>query len=121
MAGEPSFPTTNSVDAPSVGSSKKRTPRILVAAFGDGFSQRAGDGVNPSSRSYSLTWTNMTTADADLIDDFLDARQGFEAFLWTPPRESADRKLVCKEWSRTYGDGLGSDSLTATFVEVHDL
>lgn len=73
--------------------------RILKASFGDGYEQRAGDGLNTRAQSWSLTF-NGTEAEVQPIQDFLDARAGVESFYWTPPGPGASQKLfACDGYS----------------------
>lgn len=106
--------------APSQDSGKKVNARIKRSDFGDGYSQRAGDGLNSIKRNYNFNWNAIGVAAAQAIEDFLEARGGHEAFLYTPPREADPRKFICTEWARGYSGG-DADSITATFEEVPDL
>jgi len=76
-------------------------PRVLKAEFGDGYEQIAGDGLNNMPMEGTLTWSSLTTSQADAIVAFFVARQGFEAFEYTLPWESSARKWRCGEWQRS--------------------
>ena len=91
-----------------------------MADFGDGYTQRGGDGLNPVQDTFSLIWNGLKIAQADEIDAFLKARKGYESFDWIPPREVSTRKFICQEWSRQYITP-DIDSISATFIEVFDL
>jgi phage-related protein len=41
-------------------------------------------GLNQNPKVWDLTWTAKTTADADAIEAFFDARGGQESFDWAP-------------------------------------
>lgn len=97
--------------------SKKAVPRVLGAAFGDGYQQRVGDGINTISPEWSLTFSRVI-ADIDAIEAFLEARAGEESFDWTPPGESTAIKVVCPEWGKTPHGGLASAAFSATFRKV---
>lgn len=101
--------------APAPGSSQSKAPRVKTAQFGDGYSQRAGDGINTIKRAWSVTFTRAT-ADIDAIDAFLTARAGVESFDWTPPTGAAG-KWICPEWGR---DKIHSNvqAISTSFVEV---
>lgn len=105
---------------PSVGMSRKVTPRVLSAAFGDGYRQEAGDGLNAIPRSLSLAWDMLLPTDADLIEAFFIAQKGYVAFLWTDPSETVQRQWKCSTWSRTSPTGV-TESMSATFDQVFDL
>jgi len=107
--------TFNYVPAP--GQSKSVTPRVLTAQFGDGYSQRIGDGINIKPRIYSLTF-NRKMDELLAIESFLDARKGIEAFIWTP-LNSTQGVWICDSWSKV-DILLSVGSITATFTEVFE-
>ena len=102
------------------GLSHQVTPRVLSAPFGDGYRQDAGDGLNAILRTVTLQWSVLDPADADTIEAFFVAEKGYLPFLWTDPRESAPRQWKCTTWTRAAATAA-TDSISATFVEVHDL
>lgn len=108
--------------APSYTTARTTRARVLRAGFGDGYNQRAGDGLNSVIRSWSVVWNALTPGEADYIDGFLAARAGHEAFLWTAPGESAPRLWTCEAWSRApQRAGDTRASMTATIGEAFDL
>ena len=106
--------------APSYGSNFDKEPRVLMAKFGDGYTQRAGDGININPVKGTLIFDSLTVDQADDIEEFLDARRAVEAFLYTLPRDASPRKLRCPKWSRKPIQP-GSDSITMEYEEVFDL
>lgn len=68
--------------------SRDDTPRVLRSDFGDGYSQRARDGINFSRRTVTLQWDALAATDADVIEAFFAARGGTDAFYYTLPLES---------------------------------
>lgn len=58
--------------------------RILRAQFGDGYQQRAGNGINPAVESWPLQFIGRTTYTGPIVA-FLKERAGHKAFHWTPP------------------------------------
>ena len=44
---------------------KASTPRVLTAKFGDGYEQRAVDGINNLAETYTLTFKTRPKADID--------------------------------------------------------
>ncbi|MGE0253509.1 MAG: phage tail protein [Alphaproteobacteria bacterium] len=108
--------------APSYTTARTTRARVLRAGFGDGYSQRAGDGLNSVVNSWSVVWNALTSDEADYIDGFLAARGGHEAFSWTAPGEDVPRLWICESWSRTprrAGDSRGH--MAATFEEAFAL
>tara|TARA_R100001082_G_C4228026_1_gene102032 strand:+ start:179 stop:523 length:345 start_codon:yes stop_codon:yes gene_type:complete len=109
-----SFPTTV---APSYGASKKSAPKVRVAAFGSGYSQRTTMGINQNLKVWSLTWADIEESASDEIETFLDARGGTESFTFTAPNESASSTYICKEWTKTNPHPTLA-TITASFEEV---
>tara|TARA_R100000329_G_scaffold47650_1_gene44316 strand:- start:1185 stop:1529 length:345 start_codon:yes stop_codon:yes gene_type:complete len=108
------FPTTVN---PTYGLTKTSKPNIRIAKFGSGYSQRSTFGINQNLKVYKLKWQNISETDADEIETFLDARAGVENFDYTPPGESASKKLICRDWNKTI-PYLNRATINATFEEV---
>lgn len=100
---------------PSYNSSLSREPKVLEARFGDGYAQRAADGINNNPQIWTLTFENISLVDADAIESFLSTAGGVTPFDWTPPGKPSAR-FVCKQWSRTYG-APGSYNMNMTFEQ----
>ena len=94
--------------------------RILQAQFGDGYTQRAGDGINTVIQKWDVQWVNLDSTDSDELIDFFEARGGYESFRWIPPGSSLYQKFICKQWSETH-PGNSKKNLNASFDEVFDL
>jgi phage-related protein len=106
---------------PSYGSQLNCEPRLLEAPFGDGYSQRAGDGINTDPQNWPLVFEPFTNDEADAIEAFFKARLaagGLEAFDWTPPFK-ASAKFICRSWSRSY-DRFNSNTIHALFEQVFE-
>ena len=92
--------------------------RVLVQSFGDGYSQRAGDGINTTPDSWSVEFRGSST-NVGAIKTTLETKAGHTYFTWTPPGGS-EQKWICKQWTYSLL-GRSTYSLTATFEEVFDL
>lgn len=98
--------------------------RTLEAQFGDGYSQSVGDGINTRVQSWNIAAIGNLAPGACPADKgdylaikaFLDARQGWQSFLWTPPGES-EGLYRCTSYSPTK-TGPNIWSLSATFTQV---
>jgi phage-related protein len=101
--------------SPAPEPTENEAPRVRSAPFGDGYSQRVGDGINNSPRTWSLRFTRET-ADIQAIISFLRARGAAESFDWTPPDGPAG-KWICKSWSRIVHHRVVM-GVNATFEEV---
>lgn len=106
--------------APSYGSSPQVEFRIISATFGDGYTQRTADGLNTKIETWELTWNVLTTAEKNVITDFLDARGGYEAINYTMPSDSVSKKWTCAKYKPTPIQP-NFYSLTATFERVYDV
>ena len=96
-------------------------PRVLLARFGDGYSQRAADGLNTQQRRYdSLRWDNVSQAEADAITGFFVARGGVEAFFWTPSDSGVTGKYRAVKWGRSRHTAEAY-TVTASLIQEFDL
>ena len=103
--------------APTYGAQKTSQPKVTAVQYGDGYEMRAVFGLNQNPKSWALTW-EISEANADTIETFLDARAGQESFDWTPPRGTAG-KYVCEEWQTTLSN-CNNNQIRATFREVYE-
>lgn len=100
----------------------KFQPRVLKEPMGDGFVQRIKDGINSNlCQQLSLTWTNITAAEATTLNDFFNTQAGYLAFSYQPPHIAfpASRKWICGSWNPRLTDA-GAYTFTAEFEEVPD-
>lgn len=107
----------------SYGSAGRTEFDVLEAPFGDGYSQRAANGLNSVKRTWALTWESRPNADITTIYDFLIDKLGFESFYWTAPGDT-QRKWICKApLTKTpiSAEASGYTTLKANFEEVFDL
>lgn len=83
------------------------TPRVAVNQYGDGYSQRVPDGFNTMLRSTTLTYTDRSTVEKEILRIFLEARNGVENFDWQPEGEPTSAKWYAPKWtiSPSSGDG----------------
>lgn len=96
------------------------TPRVLRANFGDGYSQRAGDGLNAQLRTFQVAWSDFSDVDIATLQDGFRALGGYQAFNWTPPKDSLPGKFIAPTWKKS-ASRPNASSLTASFQEVADL
>ena len=89
--------------------SKKSNPRVLTAKFGDGYEQRAVDGINNLNETYTLTFKTRPKADIDDIVAFLDSKQNVTKFTLTLPDTNnttrsgeRDVKVVSETYTTNY-------------------
>jgi phage-related protein len=85
---------------PSYGATRDKTVRQLEARFGDGYSQRVGDGINIIKRVWNVPFDYRTQSEADAIDAYLELYSGGASFAWTDP-DGYTGKWICRQWNRT--------------------
>ena len=86
---------------------KSSRPRVLVSKFGDGYEQRAPDGINNIEEVFSL---QFRTRENDFVDDvvaFLDSKGGHTKFAFRFPDSNEiggekEIKVICDDYSTTY-------------------
>ena len=105
---------------PSYGAQKRSEPVVGTVQFGDGYQARLSFGLNQNPKQWSLEWRNITEAQADTIEAFLDARADDNAsFDWSPPDDSDTYKWICPSWSKTLPYS-NLANIQATFQEVFE-
>ena len=84
---------------PSYAPVDSRKPRVLSARFGDGYEQRAADGINPDLQAWKLNFGPLRTKDADAVEAFLIRNNvASDPFYWSPPRPYAD--YYARTWEK---------------------
>ena len=105
---------------PQPGTGEQVNFRQLRAQFGDGYSQRGGDGLNADlADPVTLQWSAMTPDQAAAVIDFMKQHKDGAAFDYTLPGEAIPRVFSVLGFART--DGPNSDGLTVTLREEADL
>jgi len=104
---------------PTYGVQKRSAPNVRTVRFGDGYEQRLSFGLNQNPKTFNLTF-EVSEADADTIETFLDARAEDNAsFDFTPPGEGSSSKFVCESWSKSI-PYLNRARIQTTFRQVFE-
>ena len=85
------LPLTTKISQSSAGATKFR---LNISQFGDGYSQRTPDGINYQTKSWTINYENITTAELTTIRTFINKVGDGEYFTWTPPDESTSLKWI---------------------------
>lgn len=88
--------------------------RVLEAQFGDGYTQKAADGINNKVQSWPLQFVGKAALIAPIVA-FLDRHAGHRAFLWTPPL-GEQGYYTAREY-QPVALGGGAFSLSVTFQQ----
>ncbi|EGT3623346.1 phage tail protein [Morganella morganii] len=75
-------------------------PKVRVAKFGNGYEQRAKDGINNQLKTYNLAFIKPVSVGRE-IDNFLSQRGAVESFLWLTGDDKTLRTFVCRNWQVT--------------------
>lgn len=103
--------------APSPGTDSKLKPKLLVADFGDGYTQASPDGVNWLKRTVTLTWDTLLPSQADAIDAFFRAQGGYIPFYYTVSDDPLGaQRWTCVDWSQQRQSG-GLRKFTAALTQ----
>lgn len=91
---------------PSPGTSYKPQLSILVADFGDGYSQPTPNGINHIKRRVSLKWDALTYEQMVEIESFFARHGGTRAFYYQPFGERCTLRWTCRDWSKGSDNGV---------------
>lgn len=98
---------------------EQHKPRVLSAQYGDGYEQRARDGINNDPLTWQMQFNTRDDAEAAAIMAFFESRAGADYFTWTPPGLTQG-KYICSQYNRQRNQ-LNDNNVTATFTQVFDL
>ncbi|WP_266032587.1 phage tail protein [Brucella intermedia] len=102
-----------------VGSSISSKPRVRRAQFGDGYSQRSGDGLNANGVKFEATFSVLLDSEARQILNFFEERKGYLPFWWTVPGEITPRQWIATEWRKSF-TGPTTRGISAMLEETFD-
>ena len=106
---EPNFGLTKSID-----------PQVTSTRFQDGYQQVIKFGLNVNPKVYNLRFENITEAQSDTIEAFLDARiEDGDYFNWQAPDESSTSKYRALPRVKTI-PYAGLASISVTFNEIFE-
>lgn len=101
---------------PDLTSKRRQTPRIKRIKFGNGYSQKYGDGINSNLSTWDMTFTANSDAEKEYIDEFF-ADHYLTYFHFEHPEVSGLIKpYECTSWE-VEPLGAGNYTVTAVFEE----
>ena len=106
--------------AESPGTRLDEEPRVRQTMFGDGYSQRQADGLNPIAQGWDMQFKAVSREAGDEMIAFLRAQSGVTAIQWTPTWESAPILVLAPRWSRTQSDDFGFSDIAVRFNQVFE-
>jgi len=120
---EGSFDGTDNCWKPDLPVGTKKTPRLNIAKYGDGYEQRTTAGINYVETEYDLSWETREQSVILAMDDYLSSRAA-RAFPFEHPVTKQIVNVFCDEWSISWTfrhkpmgvvDKITYGTLTATF------
>ena len=106
--------------AESTSTSLSEEPRVRRVAFGDGYEERAPDGLNPIAQEWDLSFNDVAVAGGNAIVAFFRAHQAVTAFDWWPKWAPGPIKVVCTQWSRSLTGVWDESDIRAHFKQVFE-
>lgn len=114
-------PTLTPPVQPSYSAVRETMYRIKQSNFGDGYTQRAGDGINVVQRKFTMDFENMLPADYDTLQAFFDGLYGVLPFYYTLPLEVTQYAWITEGAPKKSYQGPNSISMNVTIQQVFDL
>ena len=102
---------------------KATKARVLRAPFGDGYSQRAANGINYLDESWEVEWENLDSTEESSLITQLEGAYGVTAIDWIPPDNTVSQKFTIEQWQKTHiiGNVGKAVRLHATLKREYDL
>jgi phage-related protein len=66
----------------------------ITSQFGDGYMQRAGDGINKKGENWLITYDNLDQTQRDLLWVFIEIVQQSDVIEWTAPGDLVEKKWI---------------------------
>lgn len=105
---------------PVYGVTKSVEPFVTRTRFQDGYEQVVKFGLNINPKVYDLTFENITEAESDTIETFLDARiSDGDYFNWQAPDEPTTSKYRALNRKKQI-NFPGLATITVQFAEVFE-
>lgn len=101
---------------PKVAAQADTSFRTRKAQFGDNYAQVAGDGINPVTAQWSVSFTG-DEAYVLAIKAFLKRHAGWKSFIWKPPLDPVG--LWRSESLQIATHGNDKYTLSTTFIQAY--
>lgn len=102
------------------GFTRSSSHRILTASFGDGYEQRALDGINTKMETFNVSFNSRPATEINLFTAFFDKKASL-SFNLTITRLGGDEtiRVICENYNTSY---IYEDfhNLTATLRRVYE-
>lgn len=102
-------------------SSKTVKFRTIKASFGDGYSQRAADGINSKVDSWEVRWGALTREEMSTIESALDSIGGHGIIKWTPCGETVEKRFINSNGSYSRNRVGSIYAIAVSLEQVYDI
>jgi hypothetical protein len=103
---------------PDFGATYQVKPNVRVSKFGDGYEQRAQNGLNARAKKWTLKFSLRSDTEINAIVSFLETAGSVSSFDWTDIDGYAG-KYVCREWQKSK-DRANLNTLDCSFEQVFE-
>ena len=108
--------------SPNFGLIKTNSPNTIVIKLGDNYEHRTTIGLNQNPKLFTLTYKNISEADADILTNFFDDRAiDGDNISYTVPTESTAMKFVVEGGYTKKVNYANLATVEVTFRQVFDL
>lgn len=102
--------------------SKTRGYREIHLGYGDGYSQVAPKGLNPSFDTWTVEWAGLDLVEKQFIETILDLSGSWGILTWRPPTETLLKKFRMTSEGYTLSMvGRSSYKISCTLKQVFDI
>ena len=95
----------------------------IAAQFGDGYMQRAGDGINKKQENWSITYDNLDQTQRDEVWVFIEIVEQSDVIEWTAPGDLSEKNWIIDPETDINEQAKAGDIYTIRFTlkRVYDL
>jgi phage-related protein len=102
-------------------SQKNKSISAISASFGDSYEQIAPEGTNPIKDSWTIFWSDIITAEKDIIENAIIKTGSWDIYIWTPLYETNAKKFrIVKDSYEREAITTTSFNISLKFVQVFD-
>jgi phage-related protein len=114
-------PTSATEIAVDRNSTRQVKQRILTAQFGDGYSQRVKNGINPTDETFNVKFSNRSREEVNNLAAFLNRQAGkhFELVITEYDDTDVTIKVLSEQYNINYTN-TEIHTLTTTLKRVYE-
>lgn len=102
-------------------SSKSVSFKTIKASYGDGYSQRAPDGLNYRKESWEVKWAALTKEEMLAVTTDLDSVGGHGVIIWVPCDDVVSKKFINSDSKYSVTRAGAMYSISISLEQVFDV